>query len=236
VRFTENGAVLQIGEGAWRTIDDTGAYRAYVSDPETGQVGAHALLKEHGASVLLMLRLKVVDRSITEIETFVVHRGESSDWAPERLAVVTPVYDRPVPASERASRTSLIQVTDSYFTALQTQGTSDYRPAPFASGANRYENGLQATNDSTSAVRLFHMSAAEQFDRGMFRGRRVEDRRYPAVDVERGTVLAIATFRMSEPASRVLFLSELFKISGGKIQEIRAVQLDRAHDATVGWP
>jgi hypothetical protein len=80
------------------------------------------------------------------------------------------------------------------------------------------------------------MSAAEQFDRGMFRGRRVEDRRYPVLDAERGTVLAIVTFRMSQPGSRVLLLSELFKISNGKIQEIRAVQLDRPHDAMIGWP
>jgi hypothetical protein len=80
------------------------------------------------------------------------------------------------------------------------------------------------------------MSAAEQFDRGVFRGRRVEDRRYPVVDAERGTVLAIATFRMSAPGSSVLLLSEVFKIAGGKIQEIRAVQLDRPHDATIGWP
>ena len=36
VRFTENGKVLKIGQGAWRTIDDTAGYRAYVSDPEAG--------------------------------------------------------------------------------------------------------------------------------------------------------------------------------------------------------
>jgi len=39
-----------------------------------------------------------------------------------------------------------------------------------------------------------------------------------------------------DPKSSVLFWSELFKIAGGKIQEIRAVQLDRRHDAVIGWP
>lgn len=236
VRFTENGKVLQIGQGAWRTVGGTAGYRAYVADPETGQVAAHALLTERGDSVLLMLRLKVFNREITEIETFVVHHGETGDWAPERLASTTPVYDQVVPAGERQSRAELLRITDSYFTALQTQGTPDYRPAPFAPGANRFENGLKATNDSSAQVPLFRMTAAEQFDRGMFRGRRVEDRRYPVVDVERGTVLAIVTFRMPQPGSSVLLLSELFKIGNGKIQEIRAVQLDRPHDAVIGWP
>jgi hypothetical protein len=228
--------VLQVGQGAWRTVDGTAGYRAYVSDPETGQVTAQALLTERADSVLLMLRLKVLNREITEIETLVVHHGDTGDWAPERLAASTAVYDQLVPAGERQSRAELLRITDSYFTALQTQGTPDYRPAPFASDANRSENGLKATNDSSAEAPLFRMSAAEQFDRGMFRGRQVEDRRYPAVDVERGTVLAIVTFRMSRPGSSVLLLSELFKIGNGKIQEIRAVQLDRPHDAVIGWP
>ena len=50
-----------------------------------------------------------------------------------------------------------------------------------------------------------------------------------------GTVLAIVTFRMSDPTSTVLFLSEVFKISGGRLSEIRAVMLDRPHDASIGW-
>lgn len=236
VRFTENGKVLQIGEGAWRTIDGAAAYRAYISDPETGEVAAQALLTERGDSVLLMVRLKVLSREISEIETFVVHRGDTGDWAPERLASTPPVYDQLVPQDPGASRAELLRITDSYFTALQTQGTPDYRPAPFAAGAIRFENGLKATNDSSAKAALFRMSAAEQFDRGIFRGRRVEDRRYPVVDVDRGTVLAIVTFRMARPGSSVLLLSEFFKITNGKIQEIRAVQLDRPHDAVIGWP
>jgi hypothetical protein len=234
VKFTENGMVLQLGEGFWRTAGEPGSHRVYVIDPDSGGIAVQSVVHEGGADVVLLLRLKIGDQRIREIETLVVRKADGRDFDPPKLDSLEPL-DVAVPQASRNTREGLIRIADAYYTALHTQGTSEYRRAPFADGANRYENGELTTNVA-SAPRgsVISLSASEQFDRGMFRGRNVGDRRYPVVDVENGTVLGIVTFRPS-PTSTVLLLSEVFKISGGKLREIRAVQLNRPPGSPTGW-
>ena len=55
------------------------------------------------------------------------------------------------------------------------------------------------------------------------------------VDVEHGSVLAVATFRRDGPDTPILLLAEAFKVTGGKIQEIRAVILNLPNGAGTGW-
>ena len=38
VRFTENGQVLPLGEGLWKSMKSAGKYRLAVADPEAGQI------------------------------------------------------------------------------------------------------------------------------------------------------------------------------------------------------
>ena len=139
-----------------------------------------------------------------------------------------------VPAAGRNTRGQLLAAADAYFTAIQTEGTAQYRPAPFAEGMNRYENGVQTTNvpmDGQAPA-----SAAEQLEKAIFKGFDVTDRRYPVVDVEDGTVLGIVVFRGGPPPRKTtLLLSEIFKVTGGQIRQIRAVMLDLPMNARTGW-
>jgi hypothetical protein len=59
----------------------------------------------------------------------------------------------------------------------------------------RFENGLQTTNVTSNPLLERHTDPDLQLERAQYKGTNVMDRRYPVVDVEHGSVLAIATFR-----------------------------------------
>src|SRR5690606_524227 len=182
------------------------------------------------------VRLKIVNRAITEIETFAVRAGDQRWFAPQNLDKLSDIFARPVPRSERATREELIAAADAYFTAIETEGTPAFVQAPFGPGVKRYENGLQTTmNDVDPVLDRHRLSPEEQLERAFYKGITVTDRRYPVVDTEHGTVLAVGVFRRDGPDTPVLLLAEVFKVTAGKIREIRAVILNLPNGAGTGW-
>src|ERR1700684_836299 len=159
--------------------------------------------------------------------------GLDASRARAEASASPPMYLESVPAAKRATREQLAGIADRYFTALETEGTSEYRPAPLAADANRLENGIQTTNVPFD---LFHKPAAttqQQMDEAWFKGWVVTDRRYPVLDEQHGIVLAIVLMQIS-PTQAVL-LSELFKVSGVKIRQVRAVLVDVPRHGPTGW-
>src|SRR5262249_5140863 len=71
--FTENNVPLALGDGLWGTISDVSADALEVADAETGNAAWFGYVREHGEPAIYAMRIKVVDRKITEVET-VVHR------------------------------------------------------------------------------------------------------------------------------------------------------------------
>ena len=102
-RFTENGQQLSLGEGLWGTA--TGAsHRRYVEfvDPAAGQVGFFGIVEEHGAPCIVAVRMKVVKRMITQLETLVVRNramtrkvAEAAHIDGDGLAPAGPTPGRP---------------------------------------------------------------------------------------------------------------------------------------------
>ena len=139
------------------------------------------------------------------------------------------------------------------------------RDYPFADDCNRIENGMQATNvptpagetrpdPATSTMYSSQWSCMEQFKSGLIHFvNRIRDRRFVAVDRERGIVLAFAFFDHSGGKTRTYQIpngrnisagpvqpwtweiAELFKIDKGKIHRIEAI-LDRCpYGMLSGW-
>jgi hypothetical protein len=77
-KYTENGQRLEFGDGSWNVATGKGKYRLWVPDTETGQVGVITTVTEDGAdngpnvASMLALRLKVVNRQISEAEALFV--------------------------------------------------------------------------------------------------------------------------------------------------------------------
>jgi hypothetical protein len=236
LKYTENGRVLELGEGFWKTAGAPLAYRDYVLDPQTGGVAVLTALREYDAITQTMVRLKIVSARIAEIETLVVRVGDQRWFAPENLGKFSDLFARTVPPAQQHTREELVAAADSYFTAVQTEGTPAFKQAPFAEGMKRIENGLQTTNVKVNPLMDRHtLSPAVQLERAFYKGTNVMNRRYPVVDTEHGTVLGIVAFRRDGAETPVLLLAEAFKVTGGQLQEIRAVMLNLPNGASTGW-
>src|SRR5579864_8811224 len=70
-RFTEDTKTLPLGEGLWKGASKIRPYRQDFLDVREGVAASHVIVEENGMPAMLALRLKIVNRKITEIETMV---------------------------------------------------------------------------------------------------------------------------------------------------------------------
>jgi hypothetical protein len=243
-----------------------------------GTIREEANTKE-GTGALLALRLKVKNRQITEIETLVVRPstptgpGRGAGAAPpvlqgpaanlEKLGVPNHLFTEAIPPSERMPRADLIRVANMYFSGMEkNDGKGEY---PFTDDCERIENGSQSTNvpvregqtrpdPKTSNSYSSTWSCKEQFESGLIHFVwRIRDRRFVAVDQERGIAFAFGFFDHALGKDRTFQtkdgrtvtggpvapwtweIAELFKIEKGKIRRIEAILLQSPYGMNSGW-
>lgn len=190
VKFTENTNRMALGDGLWHTIDRLGTFRLYVEDPQTRQAAFYGTVKENGVTALLGVRLKESGRRLEQIETFVIRQASGIHGDFDRLVRADPVWEQPIPSSERGSRETMIRIANSYFEGI-VQGNGAL--VPFAENFSRTENGLQTAGGSASQP---PQSQAAQFSSKRFNYiHEITDRRFLLVDPERGLVYAVVMFQ-----------------------------------------
>jgi hypothetical protein len=251
VKFTEDGARLELGDGLWATAASVGNYKLYFDEPAAGEAGIYTVVQENGAGVLLHVRLKVVDRKIAEIETLVARKQTTSILNTDNLTEVRPIFLETVPAADRPSRAEMISMVGKYFDGIE-QSNGDI--VPFDKDCVRIENGIQTCPGSPTSP-LGALSCGEQLSTKIFTYiHTIDPRRFPLVDQERGLVLAVVRF--NHPATQQTVevpgrgkmtmgkysqwpnsteIAELFKIKDRKIKEITAVIVTQAYKAPTGW-
>ena len=114
VRFTENGVAIPLGEALWVTFSGLGRYRHDFYDPATGGIATYVTMRENGTPGYLMVRLKVVARRLTEIETVVNRDAPNSLTQP----IYEPLWDRAEPPAQRLTRQQLIDGALAYMRAV----------------------------------------------------------------------------------------------------------------------
>jgi len=268
VKFTENGQKLELGEGLWSSIVGKGTYRLFVTDVPAQQVAFMGTVREEGPKPgesvprAIALRLKIDHGKIAEVETLAVISPMAGENI-EKLGNPNPVFLETVPPDERMSRADLIKTANMYFSGMQqNDGKGVY---PFTDDCNRIENGRQSTNvptppgqtrpDPKTATNYSgQWSCKEQFQSGLLHFvTHIRDRRYVAVDQERGLVFSFAFFdhaagktrHFETPSGREVVagpttpwtweIAEMFKLEKGKIRQIEAI-LERApYGMNSGW-
>src|SRR5215510_15893204 len=239
-KVTLNGRAVSLAQAFWDGAERT-VYRFDIVNERLGDTGTEAVvLNADGSKTMYMVRLKVVDGRITEIETIRANKGEADRlWDPDNLTAVSPALQLSIREADQDSYYGLIAAAESYWRAFQTNGTDAYHPASLMPDARRFENGVQTTGLVRNGV---YASASEGFDKGRFKGRNLWDRRYPVVDAERGIVLSIVRFGLkdgmkSESAATTndRLVAEFFAVKSGLIQEVHAVLFNLPDAKPTGW-
>lgn len=239
-KVTFNGRAVSLAQAFWDSAERT-VYRFDVVNERLGDTGTEAVvLNADGSKTMYMVRLKVLDGRITEIETIRANKGDADRlWDPDGLKEVSPALQLTMREADQDSYYGLIAAAESYWRAFQTNGTPDYHRAALMPDARRFENGLQTTGMVRDGV---YVSAAAGFDQGRFIGRNLWDRRYPVVDTERGIVLSIVRFGLkdglksqSTATTNDRLVGEFFAVKNGQIQEVHAVLFNLQDAQPTGW-
>ena len=260
-RFTENGIELPLGnEGLWATTSAVGNYKLYVPDIETQQVAFLGTVIEQAASsatgpqrapepVGLALRLRIAGGKITEVEQIAARpdrplgpaSAASSNPFPavgaavEAMGAPHATYLEAIPEDRRQSRADLVRVANYYFDAVERNTGKDYYPFP--DDCLRYENGLitagppGTVNGRGNPVQ----GCRQQLETSLISAvTGIRDRRFVAVDRERGVVFSFAFFD-HRPINWTWQLGELFKIDGESIRRIEAIFIRGPYGVCSGW-
>jgi hypothetical protein len=258
LKFTENGQRLELGDGLWNTATGKGGYALKLADVEHGQAVLMGTIREADAPTLLVVRLRVADRKIAEVETLVIRNREAAESL-DAIGAPRRTWYEAVPASERLPRAELVRIANAYFSGIErNDGKGDY---PIADDCARLENGVVTAGDPalvSSAVRARRdgpqLGCRDQFEKGMFHYvTRIRDRRFVMVDPERSLAFAFAFFDNAAGAARhgtladgrrvesgpsVPFtwqIAEVFKIERGKIGPVESVLHSVPYGMASGW-
>ena len=244
VRFTENGLQLPFGkEGLWYAMSGIGTYKFHVPDVDTQQVAFLGTVRERGTNetdgdkVAIALRLKIRNGRITEIEQLVSRpsdvnssRGDFPPTAEGMEAMGAPhsIFTTAIPVAQRQSRAELIEASNHYFTGLENNDGKGYYP--FTDDCVRFENGVDVLARGGTRT-----TCKKQFEEGL-KGivDRVRDRRFVAVDRERGIAFAF-TFFDHYRINWTWQIAELFRVENGQIRRIEAIFHRAPFGMTSGW-
>ena len=253
-KLTENGQLLEPGDGLWGTIDALGSYRLTFADPGAREVGYFGTIKESAREQILGVRLKVEHGALSEMETFVVRPKPGFVFGAPQDLTLDPLLVQPLPSDARRPRAELVRIANSYFEGLQ-KATETL--TPFAADCQRIENGVvtAGNTDPAATLKMWRLGCHAQFATHFSQFiTQIRDRRFPIVDEERGLVLALVFFdhggRMKTqtladgtvapvpPDMQVPFtfeIAELFKIDNGAIRRIQALVIPAPYRMRSGW-
>jgi hypothetical protein len=252
--FTENTVKLPPTEGLWFTASGLGGFKFYICDLRTGQVAWTGLAGEHEKPVLLSVRLKVVNRRVTEAESIVVR--DVKETVLGNLKAPPPTFAETLAPSERLSRREMLRMPDIYFEALDKLNDS---AIPWDKDAYRIENGMVTCgNIPNAALPLPGMpsSSSCKTPDGIIPPmlktiHNVFPRRTPVVDEEMGLTWGLYCFnhrglaeiKMPDGKTYVSWtatpssmpFADIFKTKNGKLRGIFAIGAMLPYGIGDGW-
>lgn len=250
-RYTENGQELKMDDGMWQVATAIGDKKLYFADVPSGQVGFRGVVEENGREQIIMVRLKIANQKISEIEALVLRGGSFTN--PDGL-VDHPIFMEALPPEDRPSRKELVSIANSYFEGLE-KNRGDI--TPFDPDCTRIENGTITANNPEPTIFEFHkQTCGEQFNIPGFAAAitKIRERRFPIVDEDRGLVYATGFFdhagipevtlpdgtirKIEGPPFNAPFcfmIGELFKIKNRRITRIEAIVIEVPYGMPSGW-
>ena len=231
VRFTEDTVTMKLGEGLWKNASGIGTYRQDILDVRQGVAASQVIVQESGMPVMLVLRLKVVDKKITEVETQVTRsKDEGAIFNIDAIKTVSAGMNLTPSPAQLNSREDAIKAAQFYPAGLKI-GSFVEVDAPFATDAYRIENG------AVSAGKGCAHAGCENIKAQTIMKHPAITTRVAAVDEELGIVLLRMNFgdTGSYGPGNALIVWEAFKVYDGQIHAVEAFMKKMPATAGSGW-
>jgi hypothetical protein len=233
VRFTEDTVAMKLGESPlWKHAAKLRPFRWDILDVRQGVAASQVIVEESGMPVMLMLRLKVADNKITEIETQVTrNKTEGSIFDVEALKEPSKAMLLKPAASERNTREEAIKIAEHYPAGLKI-GSFVKVDAPFAADAYRFENGRLMAGPGCTFMPGCTDIKSQKIPT-------LSEVKYhvAAVDEDLGIVLLRLDFGKGSSfvAGDSLMVWEAFKVYGGQIHAVEAFMKNMPLGTPSGW-
>jgi hypothetical protein len=222
VRVTEDAVEKPLANvGLLRTVTKLRGFRQDILDERAGMAGTHVVVEEVGAPVLLVVRLKVVDQKIAEIETVATRsRADGLIFNIDGLSTASEEMSYAPRPDQLGTRQEMIDAALHYPTGLNAAKTFAAVNAPFAPDAYRYENGqMMAGPDCTFAAGCQNIATQSL---AIFERLGDVHTRVIGVDERMGIVWLRMAWGVRQEGGEQLTVWEAFKVYDGQIHAVEA--------------
>jgi hypothetical protein len=221
-RITEDGIEKPLERlTLLNTVTRLRGYRQDILDERAGMAGAHVVVEEAGAPVLLVVRLKVADEKITEIETVATRsRAEGLIFNIDGLSAPSEVMNHAPRPEQLASREEAIAAALHYPKGLNEAKTFAAVGAPFAPNAYRYENGQVMAGPKCTFAPGCQNIATQSL--AIFERLGDVHTRVIGVDERLGIVWLRMAWGVRQEGGDQLTVWEMFKVYDGQIHAVEA--------------
>jgi hypothetical protein len=230
-RFTEDSVEMHVGDGLWKNASRIRAYRQDVLDTRQGVAASQVVVEEAGSPALLMLRLKVANKKITEIETMITRtQKEGALFKVDALQAADRNMALAPDKSQLPSYDEAIRIAKFYPAGLKI-GSFVTVDAPFAPDAYRVENGVITAGPGCSRPGCENIKTQKIMEHPFITTRVI------AVDEELGIALLRMNFGQTNSygPGNALIVWEEFKVYGGQIHAVEAFMKIMPASMGSGW-
>ncbi len=222
LRVTEDAVEKPLAElSLFDSVTGLQGFRQDIIDERAGMSGAHVIVEESGAPVMLVVRLKLDDGRISEIET--VATRNSADgliFNIEGLGAPSKVMNFAPRPEQLSSRADAIEAAMHYPRGLDNAQTFAAVDAPFAPDAYRLENGqIMAGPDCTFAAGCQNIATQSL---AIFERLGNVSTRVIGVDERMGIVWLRMAWGVREEGGDQLTVWEAFKVYDGQLHAVEA--------------
>lgn len=222
LRVTEDAVEKPLAKvGLVGTVNGLRGFRQDIIDDRAGVAGAHVVVEESGAPVLLVVRLKVVAEKLTEIELVATRsRAEGLIFNINGLSAGSAEMNYAPRPEQLGSRDEAIKAALHYPEGLNAAKTFAAVNAPFAPDAYRYENGQLMAGPGCTFARDCQNISTQPLS--IFQRLGDVQTRVIAVDERMGIVWLRMAWGVRERGGDQLTVWETFKVYDRQIHAVEA--------------
>jgi hypothetical protein len=227
----ENTTVVLLDGTTWKQVKAVRSVMTF-ADPITGNVVSRAGVElADGKPGYISTRLKVAGGGrVTDVE---ISADTTSRVVASYVWNLDPQFPAVLPSEQRMTRVALEALARRYFHSLSTHQAV---AADFDDNCNRFHSGQQITNAGRNTVEGGPPRTCAASLEGDPPWGPATEQRFPVIDPERGIVFGVTLLHyLKTPNQQQMYVSEVFKVVGGRIVRIDNIGLMMQGVTTLGF-